>query len=147
MPTYQYRCTACGHDLEAVQKFSDAALTECPNCGGPLRKVFNAVGVVFKGSGFYRTDNRKGSADGGSADGAGDRKNAADGGDKKTGEKVGESGSGDGGKKEPAPATAASGRNGSNGGSGSNGSGSNGSGKGSAGAGTSSSTGSKSSST
>ncbi len=58
MPTYQYRCTECGHDLEAVQKFSDAPLTECPNCGGSLRKVFNAVGVVFKGSGFYRTDSR-----------------------------------------------------------------------------------------
>jgi putative FmdB family regulatory protein len=60
MPTYQYRCSECGEELEAVQKFSDAPLTECPNCGGPLRKVFNAVGVVFKGSGFYRTDNRKG---------------------------------------------------------------------------------------
>ena len=59
MPTYQYRCTACGHDLEATQKFSDPSLTECPNCGGSLRKVFNAVGVVFKGSGFYRTDSRK----------------------------------------------------------------------------------------
>jgi putative FmdB family regulatory protein len=59
MPTYQYLCTECGHDLEAVQKFSDAALTECPNCGGRLRKVFNAVGVVFKGSGFYRNDSRK----------------------------------------------------------------------------------------
>lgn len=58
MPTYQYRCTECGHDLEAVQKFTDTALTECPNCGGQLRKVFNAVGVVFKGSGFYRTDSR-----------------------------------------------------------------------------------------
>jgi len=61
MPTYQYRCSECGHDLEAVQKFSDAALTECPNCGGRLRKVYNAVGVVFKGSGFYSTDNRSGS--------------------------------------------------------------------------------------
>ena len=58
MPTYQYRCTECGEDLEAVQKFSDPALTTCPTCGGPLRKVFNAVGVVFKGSGFYRTDSR-----------------------------------------------------------------------------------------
>ncbi|HZA03930.1 MAG TPA: FmdB family zinc ribbon protein, partial [Propionibacteriaceae bacterium] len=64
MPTYQYRCTECGHDLEAVQKFSDAALTECPNCGGSLRKVFNAVGVVFKGSGFYRTDSRSTNGDG-----------------------------------------------------------------------------------
>ena len=58
MPTYQYRCTECGTDLEAVQKFSDPALTECPTCHGALRKVFNAVGVVFKGSGFYRTDSR-----------------------------------------------------------------------------------------
>ncbi|QGN33614.1 FmdB family zinc ribbon protein [Microlunatus sp. Gsoil 973] len=60
MPTYQYRCAECGQDLEVVQKFSDAALTECPNCGGSLRKVYNAVGVVFKGSGFYSTDNRSG---------------------------------------------------------------------------------------
>ena len=58
MPTYQYRCTECGHDLEVVQKFSDAALTQCPTCGGSLRKIYNAVGVVFKGSGFYRTDSR-----------------------------------------------------------------------------------------
>ena len=65
MPTYQYRCTECGHDLEAVQKFTDAALTECPNCSGPLRKIFNAVGVVFKGSGFYRTDSRAADKKGG----------------------------------------------------------------------------------
>ncbi|GAA3711177.1 hypothetical protein GCM10022204_32370 [Microlunatus aurantiacus] len=58
MPTYQYRCTECGNELEAVQKFTDPALTECPTCAGQLRKVFNAVGVVFKGSGFYRTDSR-----------------------------------------------------------------------------------------
>jgi putative FmdB family regulatory protein len=58
MPTYQYRCTECGNELEAVQKFTDPALTECPSCTGQLRKVFNAVGVVFKGSGFYRTDSR-----------------------------------------------------------------------------------------
>ena len=57
MPTYQYRCNDCGHDLEVVQKFSDPSLTECPTCEGELRKVFNAVGVVFKGSGFYSTDN------------------------------------------------------------------------------------------
>jgi len=61
VPTYQYVCTVCGHDFEAVQSFSDDALTECPNCGGPLRKKFGAVGVVFKGSGFYRTDSRSGS--------------------------------------------------------------------------------------
>jgi putative FmdB family regulatory protein len=58
VPTYQYQCTECGEALEAVQKFSDDALTECPNCNGRLRKVFSAVGVVFKGSGFYRTDSR-----------------------------------------------------------------------------------------
>lgn len=58
MPTYQYVCTDCGEPLEAVQKFSDDALTECPACGGRLRKVFSAVGVVFKGSGFYRNDSR-----------------------------------------------------------------------------------------
>ena len=68
MPTYQYRCTECGHDLEAVQKFTDAALTECPNCSGQLRKVYNAVGVVFKGSGFYRTDSRKAPGESGSAE-------------------------------------------------------------------------------
>ena len=61
MPTYQYACTECGHAFEQVQSFSDDALTVCPECSGRLRKVFNAVGVVFKGSGFYRTDSRAGS--------------------------------------------------------------------------------------
>lgn len=60
MPTYQYACTACGERLEAVQSFTDAPLTECPACSGALRKVFSAVGVVFKGSGFYKTDSRDG---------------------------------------------------------------------------------------
>lgn len=58
MPTYQYLCSDCGNDLEAVQKFTDDALTVCPSCGGALRKKFSAVGIVFKGSGFYATDNR-----------------------------------------------------------------------------------------
>lgn len=58
MPTYQYACSDCGHELEAVQSFSDDPLTECPECGGTLRKRFGNVGVVFKGSGFYRTDSR-----------------------------------------------------------------------------------------
>ena len=58
MPTYQYSCTECGHFFEAVQSFSDDSLTVCPECEGRLRKVFNAVGVVFKGSGFYRNDSR-----------------------------------------------------------------------------------------
>ena len=59
MPTYQYACRECGHAFEQFQSFSDDALTECPECAGRLRKLFNAVGVVFKGSGFYRTDSRK----------------------------------------------------------------------------------------
>lgn len=63
MPTYTYRCTDCGHDLEAVQAFSDASLTECPACGGRLRKTYGSVGIVFKGSGFYRNDSRKGSGE------------------------------------------------------------------------------------
>jgi putative FmdB family regulatory protein len=59
VPTYQYTCTECGEPLETVQKFSDEPLTVCPACGGRLRKVFSPVGIVFKGSGFYRTDSRK----------------------------------------------------------------------------------------
>ncbi|NKY12431.1 FmdB family zinc ribbon protein [Cellulomonas hominis] len=61
MPTYAYACTECGHAFDIHQSFSDAALTECPSCGGRLRKVFSSVGVVFKGSGFYRTDSRSSS--------------------------------------------------------------------------------------
>ncbi len=68
MPTYQYACTECGERLEAVQSFSDPALTECPACQGRLRKVFNSVGIVFKGSGFYRNDSR-------AVNGSGDKKN------------------------------------------------------------------------
>ncbi len=59
VPTYQYSCTECGHFFEQFQSFSEDSLTVCPECDGRLRKVFNAVGVVFKGSGFYRTDSRK----------------------------------------------------------------------------------------
>ena len=60
MPTYQYACTDadCRHEFEQFQAFTDAALTECPVCGKRVRKVYGSVGVVFKGSGFYRTDNR-----------------------------------------------------------------------------------------
>jgi len=64
VPTYAYACTACEHRFEVHQAFTDAALDECPECAGRLRKLFNSVGIVFKGSGFYRTDSR-------SADGAG----------------------------------------------------------------------------
>ena len=59
MPTYSYACTECGNRFDAVQSFSDDALTACPKCSGRLRKLFGNVGVVFKGSGFYRTDNRE----------------------------------------------------------------------------------------
>ncbi len=58
MPTYEYECQACHRRVEAVQSFSDPALTTCEHCGGDLRKVFSAVGIVFKGSGFYKNDNR-----------------------------------------------------------------------------------------
>ena len=67
MPTYQYACTECGHSFEQFQSFSEDALTVCPQCDGKLRKLFNAVGVVFKGSGFYRTDSRSDSSSGSSS--------------------------------------------------------------------------------
>ena len=86
MPTYQYACTECGEQLEKVQKFSDDPLTVCPNCNGRLRKVFSPVGIVFKGSGFYRTDSRSGPVaggkDGASKDGGKDGKEKADSGSK-----------------------------------------------------------------
>ena len=78
MPTYQYACTACGERLEAVQSFTDAPLTECPACSGALRKVFSAVGVVFKGSGFYKTDSRT-TGGGAKKETAGDKAPAASG--------------------------------------------------------------------
>lgn len=62
MPTYQYACTDCGDRSEVVQRFTDDPLTVCSACGGKLRKVFSPVGIVFKGSGFYRTDSRSGSS-------------------------------------------------------------------------------------
>lgn len=80
MPAYPYKCKNCDHAFEVVQSFSDDALTECSQCGGPLRKIYSSVGVVFKGSGFYRNDSRAGANGGaggdsgasGSAAGAGD---------------------------------------------------------------------------
>jgi putative FmdB family regulatory protein len=63
MPTYEYRCKSCGHDLEVQQSFTDDALTTCPSCGeAALRKVFGNIAVTFKGSGFYKTDNRSGAS-------------------------------------------------------------------------------------
>jgi putative FmdB family regulatory protein len=80
MPTYEYRCKDCGHELETQQKFTDDPLTECPSCGGTLKKKFGAVGISFKGSGFYKNDARPttraktkseaGSGDSGTTDGS-----------------------------------------------------------------------------
>jgi putative FmdB family regulatory protein len=74
VPTYQYACTECAHGFEQVQSFSDDTLTVCPECEGRLRKVFNAVGVVFKGSGFYRTDSRGKSSSGEAGSSSGESK-------------------------------------------------------------------------
>lgn len=121
MPTYEYRCSNCGHQLEAVQSFSDEALTECPECGRPdLRKVFGNVGVVFKGSGFYRNDSRndrsaKGSGSAGakgadSGTGASDSSSTSDGTTKKSdGAKKSSDGSGSGSSgATPSPAAPSS---------------------------------------
>ena len=79
MPTYQYLCTECGGQLEAVQKFTDEPLTKHEDCGGRLRKVFSPVGIVFKGSGFYRTDSRgSGSSAAASSSGNGSSSSASD---------------------------------------------------------------------
>src|SRR5207342_3681897 len=99
MPTYQYRCTECGEDLEAVQKFSDAPLETCPTCGGTLRKVFNAVGVVFKGSGFYRTDSRT-SEKSGSGDGSSSTKESTSSGSSDSSDSSGSSGSSGSGSQD-----------------------------------------------
>jgi putative FmdB family regulatory protein len=87
VPTYQYACTSCGEQTEAVQRFTDDPLTVCPACGGTLRKVFSPVGIVFKGSGFYRTDSRNGSVPSGEKTKANGDGSAADGKDGKDGKK------------------------------------------------------------
>jgi putative FmdB family regulatory protein len=92
LPTYEYACTACGHRLEAVQSFSDDPLTECPECGAALRKVYAPVGIVLKGSGFYKTDSRTA--------GAGSNGSGA----KKADDTNGSSGSDSAAKKDAAPA-------------------------------------------
>ena len=71
MPTYAYACKDCGHRFDAVQSFADPTLTECPQCGGPLRKEYGSIGVTFNGSGFYRTDSRAGAKSGGGASSGG----------------------------------------------------------------------------
>jgi putative FmdB family regulatory protein len=109
VPTYQYSCNDCGHFFEIVQSFSDDSLTVCPECEGRLRKVFNAVGVVFKGSGFYRTDSRSQKAGAKSGEGNGSKGSeggsgsTSDGGSKGGG-KSAETSSGTSGSSAPATA-------------------------------------------
>ncbi|MEV0614842.1 FmdB family zinc ribbon protein [Nonomuraea sp. NPDC050404] len=106
MPTYQYACNDCGEQLEVVQKFTDDALTVCPACQGNLRKVFSAVGIVFKGSGFYKTDNRSSSS---SAASNGASSTSSKSGESKSGEgKSGESKSSDSSSSSSATPAAAS---------------------------------------
>jgi putative FmdB family regulatory protein len=98
VPTYPYACTACGHTFEVQQSFTEASLTQCPECSGRLRKVFSAVGVLFKGSGFYRTDSRSnGTVAAGSGAGSSDGGGSTSGeskASKSTGSGSGSSGSG-----------------------------------------------------
>jgi len=121
VPTYQYACTDCGHRFEAVQAFTDDSLTTCPECGGKLRKVYGSVGVVFKGSGFYRTDSRAGSSDmspAKSSDTSGPEKAARE---KSGGEKSGSEKSGSEKKSDTPAAKPASGGSGSGSSNGSSG--------------------------
>jgi putative FmdB family regulatory protein len=116
VPTYQYACTACGHQLEAVQSFTDEPLTECPACAGRLRKLFSSVGVVFKGSGFYRTDSRVGASSGATSDNG----SSGDGGTKDAGAQDGggskdAGGTKDGGAKAKKPAATSAGSGASSG--------------------------------
>ena len=114
MPKYEYACKSCGEHTEVTQSFADPPLTECPACGGPLRKVFSPPGIAFKGSGFYRTDNRKRrqepkvDANGSKADGAKADATAGSAGDAKAGDsKSGDSKSGDAGAATKKESTAA----------------------------------------
>ncbi|MGI9196946.1 MAG: FmdB family zinc ribbon protein [Candidatus Nanopelagicales bacterium] len=109
MPTYEYVCSDCGHELEAVQSFSDDPLTECPACAGSLRKRFGNVGVVFKGSGFYRNDSR-GSSDSAKSDTKTDTK--ADAKSESKSDSTSGSTSGSTTSAKPAPASSTSGTTG-----------------------------------
>jgi putative FmdB family regulatory protein len=106
MPRYEYRCRNCGEPLEVVQSFTDDPLTECPACGGELRKVFQAVGIAFKGSGFYKTDSRKAaksaaSSSGSESSGSSEQKSTPSGSN-------GDGGSSDGAKSSPASSSSSS---------------------------------------
>ncbi|WP_248966201.1 FmdB family zinc ribbon protein [Sphaerisporangium perillae] len=104
MPTYQYACTACGEGLEVVQRFTDDPLTACPSCEGQLRKVFSPVGIVFKGSGFYRTDNRSSGASTSTSTAASTSSSDSSGATSSSGSDSGSTGTST--KKEPASASA-----------------------------------------
>jgi putative FmdB family regulatory protein len=108
MPKYEYACRSCSDHIEVVQSFADDPLTECPQCGGVLRKVFSAPGIAFKGSGFYRTDNRKRRTESkvdAKADGAKTESTSDSGGDSKSGGDAKPADKSDGpAKKESAPA-------------------------------------------
>jgi putative FmdB family regulatory protein len=124
VPTYQYACTECGHRFEAVQAFTDDSLTTCPVCAGSLRKVYGSVGVVFKGSGFYRTDSRAAATSTAPSNGSGDKPGADKkpgdkGGDKKVAAPTGSGGSSDssGGSKPSSSSGSSSGASSSSGGS------------------------------
>nr|WP_297425812.1 FmdB family zinc ribbon protein [uncultured Actinotalea sp.] len=111
MPTYSYACTACDHRFDAQQSFSDDALTKCPQCEGRLRKLFGSVGVVFKGSGFYRTDSRPSStssASSSSGDTASSGSSSSSGGSASSGGS-GASGSGGSGASSGTSSTSSSG--------------------------------------
>jgi putative FmdB family regulatory protein len=116
VPTYQYACTACGEQSEVVQKFTDDPLTICPACGGRLRKVSSAVGIVFKGTGFYRTDSRAAAKE---TAGAGEKRNGSDPGAKPSGD----SGSGSDSKAAAGSGSSGSGSSGNSSGGGSSGKG------------------------
>ena len=111
MPTYQYACTECDEQLEVRQSFTDDALTVCPRCEGRLRKIFNAVGVVFKGSGFYKTDSRKAETSGSGAGESGSK----DSGSKDSGKDSGSKDSGQGSGSKESPSKSASSKDSSGG--------------------------------
>ncbi|WP_082696517.1 FmdB family zinc ribbon protein [Mycobacterium sp. IS-1590] len=108
MPTYSYACTECGDKFDAVQAFSDASLTTCKKCDGRLRKLFGNVGVVFKGSGFYRTDSRESgkSSSNGSSNGSGSSESSSSS-EKKTSDTAGAGSSGGSSSSSSSPAAAA----------------------------------------
>jgi putative FmdB family regulatory protein len=105
MPTYAYKCTACGTSFDVVQSFSDSALTVHDECGGALRKLFSPVGVTFNGSGFYRTDSRSKPASGSSDSGSGSSSGSSDSGSSSGSSGSGSSSTSSSGSSSPAPAS------------------------------------------